>query len=194
MFGLSGWRVDLRPWVLQVPTQEVPTSDGITVKITIAAETSVSDAAAFVGAAQDAIEMVYLAIQVALRDVLAATSIEQLLSERSALAGRLAETVSDVSAVGVSLGRIEIKDIILPAELKRAQSEVLLARAQGQAALERARAESAALRSLVNAARLAADHPELLELRLIQQLGASSGHTVVIGASSGKRRPAESAD
>src|SRR5687768_10550609 len=29
-------RVDVRPWILQVPTQEIPTSDGVTVKVTVA--------------------------------------------------------------------------------------------------------------------------------------------------------------
>lgn len=75
-----------------------------------------------------------------------------------------------------------MKDIILPGELKRAQTEVLVARAQGTAALERARGETAALRSLANAARMATDTPALIQLRLIQQLEASTGHTVVIGS------------
>lgn len=188
--GLRGWRVDVRPWVLQLPTQEVPTADGITVKVTVAAQASIADPATFVGAAQDPTQLIYLSVQVALRDVLAGTSIEQLLADRAALTARLADSIVDVSAVGISLDRVEIKDIILPSELKRAQSEVLLARAQGQAALERARAETAALRSLLNAARLAAEHPALLDLRLLQQLSASSGHTVVLGgpASSLSRR------
>ena len=60
--------------------------------------------------------------------------------------------------------------------------EVLVARAHGIAALERARGETAALRNLANAARMAADNPALIQLRLLQQLEASTGHTVVLGA------------
>ncbi|MCA1706792.1 MAG: hypothetical protein LC808_27445 [Actinobacteria bacterium] len=56
-----------------------------------------------------------------------------------------------------------------------------MARAEGLAALERARGETAALRNLANAARLCADNPALLQLRLLQQLSTGSGHTVVIG-------------
>lgn len=33
----------MRPWVLLVPTQEVPTSDGATVKITLASRVRVTD-------------------------------------------------------------------------------------------------------------------------------------------------------
>lgn len=83
--------------------------------------------------------------------------------------------------VGLRVEQVELKDIVLPADLRRAQAQVLIARADGEAALERARGETAALRSLANAARLATDQPALLQLRLLQQLAATTGHTVVIG-------------
>jgi regulator of protease activity HflC (stomatin/prohibitin superfamily) len=71
--------------------------------------------------------------------------------------------------------------VIFPAEIKKAQAEVVVARAQGLAALERARGETAALRNLANAAALLKDNPALLQLRLVQQLAATAGHTVVFG-------------
>jgi len=89
--------------------------------------------------------------------------------------------VRGVDQFGLAVEQLEIKDVILPGELKKAQAQVLVARAQGLAALERARGETAALRSLANAARLAADNPSLVQLRLLQQLEMSAGHTVVIG-------------
>ena len=175
--------VDTRPWVLTVPTQEVPTADGVTVKITVAGSVRVSDPVAYVTATQDAMGALYLAVQIALRDVVAGATVEQLVGDRGETARALFGAVRGVESLGVEIERIEIKDIVLPAELKRAQSEVLVARAEGQAALERARSETAALRSLANAARLAADTPALLQLRLYQQLGASGTNTVVLGQS-----------
>ncbi len=47
--------------------------------------------------------------------------------------------------------------------------------------MERARGESAALRNLANAARLLENNPALLQLRMLQALGGSSGNTVVWG-------------
>lgn len=88
-----------------------------------------------------------------------------------------------VAELGLVLDQLELKDVVLPADLKRAQAQVLVARAEGQAALERARGETAALRNLANAARLCADNPALLQLRLVQQLETSSGHTVVMAGS-----------
>jgi hypothetical protein len=60
---------------------------------------------------------------------------------------------------------------------------VVRARQEGLAALERARGESAALRNLVNAAALVEQRPSLLQLRLLQTVGQTTGNTVVLGMS-----------
>lgn len=182
--GLALRRVDARPFVHIVPTQEVPTADGVTVKVTVAVRTRVVDGAAYLVASQSALAELHLAVQVALREVVAERTVEDLLRARAELRQALADQVGDLSRVGLDAEQVEVKDIVLPAELRQARAQVLLARSEGEAALERARGESAALRSLANTARLASDTPALLQLRLIQELGAGSGHTVVIGTPS----------
>ncbi len=174
-------RVDMRPWVLLVPTQEVPTADGVSVKVTAAGQVQVADPVAFVTAVQDAHGALYLAVQVALREVVAAHPVEDLLAGRAELGAELTAAVRGLDQLGVAVVHLELKDVVLPADLKRARAEVLVAKAQGLAALERARGETAALRSLANAARQAEGSPALLQLRLLQQLAATPGHTVVIG-------------
>lgn len=179
--GCSVRVIDLRPWVLTLPVQEVPTADGATVKVTVAGHAKVADALTFVTASRDPEQSLYLAVQVALRDMMTGLSVEELLSARGGLGERLLAGVGDTGGFGVTVTELVIKDIILTGELKKAQAELLVARAQGLAALERARGETAALRSLANAARMASANPALLQLRLIQQLGTSAGHTVIIG-------------
>lgn len=175
--------IDTRPWILQVPTQEIPTADGTTVKVTVSAAVRVVDPVAYVVGSQAPNAVVYLAVQIALRTVVGATTVEDLLASRPDLGERLLAAVDADAAAGIGLAvdRLDIKDVILSAELKRAQAEVLVARVHGLAALERARGETAALRGLANAARAAADNPALLQLRLLQELGSTTGHTVVIG-------------
>ena len=179
--GFTLRAVDMRPWVVLVPTQEVPTADGTTVKVTVAGQARVADATAFVTAARDPEQALYLAVQVALRELVATTTVDELLTNRGDVGGRLLAGIRGMDALGIAVDQLEVKDLILPGELKRAQAEVLVARAQGMAALERARGETAALRSLANAARMAADNPALVQLRLLQQLEGATGHTVVIG-------------
>jgi regulator of protease activity HflC (stomatin/prohibitin superfamily) len=180
--GCAVRAVDMRPWVLALPTQEVPTADGATVKVTVAGHARVSDASAYVTGARSAEQSLYLAVQVALREVLAGVAVEDLLAGRAGLGEQLMASLTGIDGLGITVEQLVIKDIMLSGELKKAQAEVLVARAQGLAALERARGETAALRSLANAARMAAANPALLQLRLLQQLGGSSGHTVVVGA------------
>lgn len=179
--GYTLRRVDVRPWVLQVPTQEVPTADGVTVKVTAAGRVRVADPVIYVTASQDPVASVYLAVQVALRELVGARRVEELVAACAEAGRELTQAVRGVTELGLELDQLELKDIILPADLKRAQAQVLIARAEGLAALERARGETAALRNLANAARLCADNPALLQLRLLQQLAAGPGHTVVIG-------------
>lgn len=179
-----GWvmrRVDVRPSVTFLPTQEVPTADGVPVKVTLTAQTRVVDPTAFVLATRDAPSAIYLAGQLAVREVVSTLTVEELLSARAELGLQLTGAIRGIEELGVAVERLAIRDIVLPSELKRAQAEVLVARAEGQAALERARGETAALRNLANAARLAAENPALVQLRLVQQLGAGgSTNTVVL--------------
>lgn len=179
--GLAIRLVDLRPWVLTLPVQEIPTADGVTVKVTVAGQARVTDPEAFVLSTRDPEQFLYLTVQVALRDLVAGITFDEVLAARGALGERLTAGVSGIDHIGVAVEQLMIKDIMLPGELKKAQAEVLVARAQGIAALERARGETAALRSLANAARLAAGNPALLQLRLLQQLATSAGHTVIFG-------------
>jgi regulator of protease activity HflC (stomatin/prohibitin superfamily) len=177
--------VDTRPWIVTLPMQEIPTADGVTVKVTTAARARVEDPAVLVTGSQDADEALYLAIQIALREIVGTLLVSDLVTGRSDIGSRLLEAVRGLEELGLVLDSLELKDVVLPGDLKRAQAEVLIARAEGLAALERARGETAALRSLANAARLVADTPALLQLRLLQQLAATSGHTVVIGGTAG---------
>ena len=70
---------------------------------------------------------------------------------------------------------IDLRDVMLPGDVKTAFTEVLRARAEGRAALERARGESAALRNLANAARLIEANPALMNLRLLQTMAQEPG-------------------
>jgi hypothetical protein len=84
---------------------------------------------------------------------------------------------------------VDVRDVMVPSELKRAYAGIVAARREGEAALERARGEQAALRALANAGRLLEASPGLLQLRVIQQVGASSGNTIMLGIGGPDGRP-----
>ena len=86
--------------------------------------------------------------------------------------------------MGLAVEQLALRDVVVPAELRRAAAELATTRAQGLATLERARSEVAAMRALANAARLAEQQPALMRLRTLQAVEAG-GATVVLQTSCG---------
>lgn len=179
---------DRRKAYLPIPAQEILTADNVSVKVTLMVTYQVTDPVTAAHATQRWYDDVYNAAQVALRAVIGGIASDALLAQRLNIAAQLLERVQPHTvAVGVTVHAVEIKDVMLPADLKRAFAEVLKAKQEGQAALERARGESAALRNLANAARVLENNPALMNLRVLQSLSAAqnAGSTLVLGVPGG---------
>ena len=174
--------VDTRKTLLQVPGQEVLTADNVGVKVSIVLTVQIVDAAKSVQAVDHHVTHLYSAAQTAVRAIVVGVTMETLLGQRVAIGPQLRELISaQAEAVGVQVHTVEVRDVMLPGELRKAFSEALKARQEGQATLERARSESAALRNLANAARLLDGHPALATLRFLQALETSrAGQTFVM--------------
>jgi regulator of protease activity HflC (stomatin/prohibitin superfamily) len=182
------WRVHVtvRPRQLPMPLQEVLTGDGLSVKVSLTATVRVVSARTWVEAVEGPDAFLYTALQVALREAVAARTLDELLADRSTMPDELTEAVAGTAAgVGLAVAAVALRDVVVPAELRRAAAEVVTARAEGLAALERARSEVAATRALTNAARLVDEHPGLLHLRTLQAIEAG-GATVVLQTDAGR--------
>jgi regulator of protease activity HflC (stomatin/prohibitin superfamily) len=127
-------------------------------------------------------EALYLELQLALREIIGSVDIDTVLNSRGELSKRLLEmTSSRVRDLGLRLVSVNLKDIMFPGKLKEMFAQVVNARKEGLASLEKARGETAALRNLANAAKMVESNPHLMQLRLVQALGGSSGNTLVLG-------------
>ncbi len=179
-------RVDVRERISTVPAQEVLTADTVTLKVSVAMRWQVVDPIAYTAVA-DAEAVVYLAVQIALRDELSGRdALDVVRTGRAEVGPALLEAARLAAAgVGISLEDLVIKDIVLPAELRAAYADVLTARQRGQVQLEAARAESAALRSMANAAKLLDEHPALARLRLVQAATYGSKLVLDVGGRTG---------
>ncbi len=182
--------LDLRPTTTPVEGQEVLTSDGVAAKVSLVARYAVGDPVAAITRDAAYSRTVYLWLQLALRDAIARRTLDEAIAGRTAMGAEIREAVAGrIAELGVDLLDVDVRDVMLPGELKRAYSGVVAARKDGEAALERARSETATLRNLANAGHAMADNPGLLQLRILQELGASSGNTVVFGAPDAGRVP-----
>lgn len=176
--------VDVRNQFLPVPGQEVISKDGVSLKTSLAAEYKVSDPAIAINQNYSYVVSLYGYLQGAMRELAGGTTMDELLTDRSKISKALFEAVlPKAKTIGLELISAEVKDLMLPGELKKVFTQVLQAQKEGLAALERARGETAALRNLANAAKLLEEHPGLLQLRVLQAVGASTGNTVVVGGS-----------
>jgi len=174
--------VDVRPEFITIQGQDVLSADGVTLKVSLAAEFQVVDPNLAVNKTANFRTALYLTLQMALREIVGGEKIDALLENRAQVSTKLVElTSAKAQEFGLKLISADVKDIMFPGEMKKAFSQVVKAQKEGQAALERARGETAALRNLANAARVMEDNPNLLQLRALQSLSDSSGNTLVLG-------------
>lgn len=175
--------LDMRPRYEIIAGQEIMSADNIGLKVSIAAQYRVADPLQAINNSVSYTEALHIELQMALRELAAANTMDELLAARSTLGQQILEALSmRAMALGLELISVNIRDIMLPGELKRVFSKEITARKEGLAALEKARGEQAALRNLANAAQLLENNPALLQLRLIQAL-SEGNHTLVLGQS-----------
>ena len=177
--------VDLRPRLVSVTGQEVVTADGVSFKLSLACRFRVARPEVAVNQVEDYQQALYQVLQLSLREIVSGSNGEDLLRGRREIGERLmVQAAKPAEEFGLELQAVNLKDITFPGDLKKIYSQVVLAQKEGQAALERARGETAALRSLANAAHLVNGNPALMQLRLLQQVAASSGNTIILGVPS----------
>ncbi len=175
---------DLREQLLVVPGQEMLTADSLAVKMSLAVNHRTVDARQKQSSAQNQLELLYNDLQVAMRQAVATRALEALLSERGGMVQEIKAAVVGKAALrGIEISAVEVRDLMLSGETKRAYTDIFRAKKEGEASLERARGETAALRNLANGARMLAGNPALFNLRLLQTMAASKGATVVLNTS-----------
>jgi len=141
--------LDGRPTSVTVPRQEILTADGVAVKVTLAARYVVVDPVTAVTGDQSWLSALYASLQAGLRSVVAGRSVDELVAVRADLGSTVAGLVaSDLARIGIELLGVDVRDVMVPGELKRASVAIVAARRDAEAAVERARGEGAALRSL----------------------------------------------
>lgn len=177
-------RVDVRRTPFTLSGQEMLTADALSVRLNVAAEYRVTDAARAVHTVLDYKTALYAAIQILLRDEVQARTLDALLADRSAISEALLRRGhAEAEALGLELTRVGVRDIILSGEVKRMLSQEVEAQRAGRAALVAAREETAATRAKANTAQILAGNPVLLRLREIEALARMAdgmGNTVVV--------------
>lgn len=171
--------VDTRKTIVTLSGQDILTRDNVNIKLTLVGFYEVVDVVkAMTGHASFVVTLHNLA-QIELRRIVNTLTIDELLEGKTDLDKAIQSSLaSHGKTLGLTLSDFAIRDVMLPANLKRAFAGLLEAQKEAQRQLEKARGEQAVLRSLANASKLYEGNPMLLQARLIQTL--STGNNSIV--------------
>ncbi|OEO30599.1 hypothetical protein VW23_020500 [Devosia insulae DS-56] len=168
--------IDLRRQSLDVTGQEVLTRDRVTLRVNLAAEYQVVDAVKAATTVKDFADALYRALQFAFRKSLGVKSLDEILADKvTAEAEAIAEVRTQMAAIGLTVGEIAVKDVILPGEMRDILNKVVAAEKEAEANIIRRREETNATRSLLNTARVMAENPVMLRLKELEALSEIAG-------------------
>lgn len=168
--------IDQKWQALDVTGQELLTRDRVTIRINIAAEYRVVDPVKAVNEVKDFTDALYRALQVVFRRTLGNLTLDQILESKVTINEEAAGKVREnMAAIGIEISNIELKDVILPGEMREILNQVVTAEKQAEANVIRRREETNATRSLLNTAKVMAENPVMLRLKELEALEAIAG-------------------
>jgi len=122
--------------------------------------------------------------QTSLQEMIGASMLASLLSDRHAIDARLCETIAGKTGVwGVTIMSVEIRDVAIPEALQDAMSREAQAEREKQARVILGSAEVAVAEQFVQAAIAYANHPAALQLRamnIIYETTKERGATILM--------------
>jgi regulator of protease activity HflC (stomatin/prohibitin superfamily) len=176
-------KVDTRIVTLQVPPQEIITRDNVSTKVTAVVLFRVVDANAAITKNVDFMYATSQVSQTALRSILGQHSLDQLLAERESINERLQEVIDMQTAPwGVKVAVVEVKDVEIPEEMRRAIAKEAEAERLRRAKVIAAEGEFQASNRISEAADVMAKSPGSMQLRYLQtlvEIGSEANTTTV---------------
>ena len=164
-------KVDLRVVTLDIPTQEAITRDNVTVSVNAVAYFRVIDPNDAIVQVEDYERATWQIAQTSLRSVLGQSDLDELLIHRDKINQKLQQIVDEATEPwGIKVSIVEVKDVELPATMKRAMARQAEAEREKRAKVIHADGEFQASKTLAQAAHVIGQEPSALQLRYLQTL------------------------
>jgi regulator of protease activity HflC (stomatin/prohibitin superfamily) len=162
-------KVPLRIVTLDIPPQDVITRDNVSVKVNAVVYFRVRDPVKATVVIQDYLFATSQFAQTTLRSVVGQAEMDQLLAERDHFNHILQKIIDEgTDPWGIDVTAVEIKDIDLPQEMRRAMAKQAEAERERRAKVISAQGELQASETLAQAARNMSQDPAALQLRFLQ--------------------------
>lgn len=164
-------RVSMRTVTMDVPPQDVITSDNVTVKVNAVIYFRVVDPQRAIVEVEDYLYATSMMAQTTLRSVLGQSQLDDLLSKRDQINAELQRIIDlQTEPWGVKVSAVEVKNVDLPQEMQRAIARQAEAERERRAKVIHAEGEFEASQRLADAADVISRNPAALQLRYLQTL------------------------
>ncbi len=164
-------RMSLRVVTLDVPSQEVITRDNVPIKVNAVVYFRIVDPAKAFVEVQNYILATSQISQTTLRSVLGEFELDELLAQREKINQKLQQIIDEhTDPWGIKVITVEVKDLELPEEMKRAMAKQAEAERERRAKVINAEGEYQAAEKLSQAAEIIGKTPVALQLRFLQTL------------------------
>jgi regulator of protease activity HflC (stomatin/prohibitin superfamily) len=165
------YRRDMRIRTLDIRKQEVITKDNISVKIDAVVFMKVKEAVKSVTAIQDFVYSVQQYSQTTLRNVVGKYELDELLTQREAIAEEVKKIVDKTTEDwGVDISIVELQDIELPEDMKRIIARQAEAEREKRGVIIKSQGELKASENLRKASMTLTKSPLAIELRRLSTL------------------------
>ncbi len=176
--------VDTRILTLEIPVQQAITKDNVPVSIDGVIFLRVNSPQDAVIQVQNYAHAIRQYAQTALRDVIGAMTLDQILADREQVGHQIEKMVEfETEGWGLEVAAIRIQDIVLPEDLKRVMARQASAEREKRANITKSEGDRDAAANLAQAAEVMFASPGALQLRTLQtldSLGSSQANTVVL--------------
>lgn len=164
-------RVDLRVLTINVDRQEVITKDNVTVHVDAITFFRVIDAEAATIQVEKYIHATSMLAQTTLRSIVGQVELDELLAERDKVNKNIQEIIDrQTDPWGVKVVSVEVRDVVLPENMKRAMARQAETERDRRAKVINAEGEYQAAERLVEAATMMKEAPMALQLRFLQTM------------------------
>ena len=164
-------KIDLRTVTFDVPEQEVITKDNVSVTVNAVVYFQVVDSRKSILEVADYMYATSQLAQTTLRSVCGQKELDYLLAERDKVNSLIQEILdSQTDPWGVKVTLVELKQIDIPDEMKRAIAKQAVAERERRAKVINSLGEFEAAKKLTDAAEIMESHPVTIQLRYLNTL------------------------
>jgi regulator of protease activity HflC (stomatin/prohibitin superfamily) len=167
----STQKVDLRVRTVDVPTQEALTKDNIPVGVNAVVYFRVVDASKAIINVENFYYATSQLAQTTMRNAVGEVQLDQLLSNRDEISENIRTIVDKMTDDwGIEVVNVELKDILIPENMKRTIAKEAEAERERRAVVIKARGEVESAENMMKAANMLSSAPGALHLRTLQSV------------------------